>query len=132
MAAVGAVIGIHLVEPFVSLTSSSVTNYSDLITAFPQLYTDLTTTPSRLLLDLTAPAFKFVSKERFDHVKYPENMLEGTKQFLEQYQDKVVSVLDILLPRLAKGWEIQRGDQFQFGPSADPNATNQIGESSNQ
>ena len=126
MAAVGAVIGIHLVEPFVSLTSSSETNYNKLVEAFPQLYTDLTTTPSRLLLDLSNPAFKFISKKRFDSIKYPEVLLTGTKQVLEQYPDKVVSVLDILLPRLASGWELQRGDQFQFGKSPDPNANNQI------
>ena len=126
MAAVGAVIGIHLIEPFVSLTSSSTTTYSKLITSFPQLYTDLTTTPSRLLLDLSTPAFKFISKERFESVKYPDTLLRGTKQVLEQYNDKVVSVLDILLPRLASGWELQRGNMFQFGKSPDPNANNQI------
>ena len=45
---------------------------------------------------------------------------------MEEHSDKVVSVLDILLPRLASGWELQRGDQFQFGSSPDPNANNQI------
>ena len=126
LAAAGAVIGIHLVEPFVSLTSSSTTTYSKLVEAFPQLYTDLSTTPSRLLLDLSKPAFKFISTERFNQVRYKEELLRGLKQVIEQYHDRVVSVLDIILPRLASGWELQRGDQFQFGKSPDTDAPNQI------
>ena len=90
-AAVSVVIGIHLVEPFGSLTSSSKTTYDKLKTSFPQLYKDMTTTPSRLILDFSTQAFKFISKERFDDVKYPDSLLAGTKQVLDQYSDKVMA-----------------------------------------
>ena len=30
------------------------------------------------------------------------------------------------MPRLAAGWERQRGNQFQFGPNVDPEAPNHI------
>ena len=77
---------------------------------------------------MSSPAFKFTSfvRRAFLSVKYPDSLLVGTRQVVEEHSDKVVSVLDILLPRLASGWELQRGDQFQFGSSSDPNANNQI------
>ena len=64
--AVGALIGIHLVEPFLSLTTSSKVDYGKLTTSMKQLYLDLTTTKPEMLLDVSKPAFGFVSKERFD------------------------------------------------------------------
>ena len=60
--AVGALIGIHLVEPFLSLTTSSKTKYSVLIPAFKQLYKDLSETSPELFLNLQKPALAFVSK----------------------------------------------------------------------
>ena len=35
-------------------------------------------------------------------------------------------MLKVLMPRLAAGWERQRGDQFQFGANVDPEAPNRI------
>ena len=64
--AVGALIGIHLLEPYLSLTTSANVTYSKLIPAMKQLYTDLTTTDVEELLDLSKPAFRFISMERFN------------------------------------------------------------------
>ena len=60
----GVIIGTHLVEPFINLTSGNV-GWEKLMQAFPQLYEDLCGISPVKLLDLDNPAFKFVSKERF-------------------------------------------------------------------
>ena len=41
MAAIGVIVGMHLVEPFISLTTSTKTTRSKLEVAFKKLYTDL-------------------------------------------------------------------------------------------
>ena len=102
LAAVGVIIGIHLIEPFQSLTSSSKTNYSKLMTSFPQLYFDLTTTSVENLLDFTKPAFNFISNERFKSTKYKDNLLSPTLHIIENYHSDVCNTLNILLPQLAK------------------------------
>ena len=57
LAAATVVIGVHLVEPYLNLTTSSSTTWQKLVEAFPSLYTDLSTTKAEKLLDLSSPAF---------------------------------------------------------------------------
>ena len=59
---VGALIGLHLVEPFLSLTTSSQTTYAKLIPAFKTLYDDLLKTEPSKLMNIDIPAFQFVSQ----------------------------------------------------------------------
>ena len=101
LAAVGVIIGMHLVEPYLSLTSSSTTSWKQLMTAFPTLYNDLTSVKPALLLDLTKPAFSFVSEERFSHCLYSADLLQPTVHIIENFRSEVISVLNILLPNLA-------------------------------
>ena len=115
LAAVIVIVGVHLVEPYLSLTTSSTTTWDDLVKAFPSLYTDLTTTKPELLLDLTSPAFSFISKNRFKHTVYPSSLLEPTIQIIEQYRGKICKTLELLLPMLAEGWKQQQGEMFEFG-----------------
>ena len=77
-------------------------------------------------LDKTKPAFKFLSQERFDHVKYSDELLKGLKCCIEKYREQLVNVLTILLPRLVQRIETQRGGQYQFGESVDESAPNQL------
>ena len=65
LAAVIVVVGVHLVEPYLSLTTSSSTSCDKLENAFPTLYKNLTTTPPSKLLDLSSSTFSFISEERF-------------------------------------------------------------------
>ena len=123
LAAVGVIIGTHLVEPYLSLTSSSTTTWEKLITAFPTLYQDFSSVEPALLLDLTQPAFKFVSQERFSSCLYSEELLLPTKLIIESFRTEILSVLRILLPKLAKGWERQRGQMFGFGKTITSEAT---------
>ena len=126
MEAIGVIVGMHLVEPFISLTTSTKTTRSKLEVAFKQLYTDLAETPSTKLLDLASPAFKFISKERFDSVKYADNIVEETKQVIAAHRASVLKGIDIILPRLKDGWVTQRGDIYQFGPSPSQEEPNRI------
>ena len=62
---VGALIGLHLLEPFVKLTSSSATTYSHLQTAFPILHSELTKVDPEKFFQVTEPALSFTSSEIF-------------------------------------------------------------------
>lgn len=126
LAAVVVSLGSHLILPFISLTSSAKTTQQKLLTAFPQLYTDLITTNPEKLLDLDKPAFEFISEERFKHSNYPEELLAPVRLVIEENKEQVVKVLGLLLPRLAKVWERQRGDQYGFGSSPDPEAKEKV------
>lgn len=120
--AVGALIGIHLVEPFLSLTTSSTVDYNKLTVSMKQLYLDLTTTKPELLLDLSKPAFAFVSKDRFEHCKYNKDLLTAIKKAVDENSDRIVKVLSLTLPKLASGFHRQRADVFGFG-SYDPDSS---------
>ena len=123
LAAVGVILGTHLVEPYLSLTSSTTTTWDKLRSAFPILYQDLTTVKPALLLDLTKPAFKFVSEERFTRCLYSSDLLQPTVLIIEQFRTEIISVLNILLPKLAKGWTRQRGQIFGFGDTSPSDST---------
>ena len=89
LSAVIVIIGVQLVEPYLSLTTSSTTTWEKLVLAFPTLYTDLTTADPELLLDLTVPAFSFISKERFKHCLYPSDILQPTVEIIEAYRSDI-------------------------------------------
>lgn len=87
-----------------SMTSSSTTTWDMLIFAFPTLYKDLTNVQTDLLLDLTKPALSFVSEQRFKDCLYPSDLLKPTVCVIEQFRPEITAVLNVLLPRLTKGW----------------------------
>lgn len=115
LAAVIVIIGVHLVEPYLSLTTSSSTTWETLVEAFPTLYMDLMTTKPEVLIDFASPAFSFISKARFNHCLYSPSLLEPTIQIIEQYRQEICKTLELLLPKLAAGWKHQRGEMFGFG-----------------
>ena len=53
-----AILGVHLIEPYLSLTYLDPVDYEHLIQAMQQLYKDLTQTDP--LLDLSKPAFRII------------------------------------------------------------------------
>ena len=123
LAAVGVIIGTHLVEPYISLTSSSNTSWDKLCSSFPSLYQNLSTINPALLLDLSQPAFDFVTPERFNSCLYSSELLQPTINIIEQYRSEIISVLELLLPKLAEGWARQRGEFFGFGNTSPSKAT---------
>lgn len=66
----GALIGLHLIEPYLFLTTSSETTYSKIIPIFSTLYKELLETDPVTLLNADEPAFKFVSSDGFKHTRY--------------------------------------------------------------
>ena len=106
LSTVGIILGVHLIEPYLSLTSSSHTTWENLVVAFPQLFADLSTVQPELLLDLSRPAFSFISTERFEACTYPANLMEPTILMIEENRSDVVAALKILLPKLASDWPL--------------------------
>ena len=115
--AAAALIGIHLIEPYLSLTTSTGTNYAKLIPAMQQLYIDLTTVPGDKLLCTESPAFGFVSRRRFeDSLKKWDNcILYAIKEFVSNNHDRVAKVISLILPKLGEGFHLQRANVFGFG-----------------
>lgn len=112
-----AILGIHLVEPYLSVTYFDTPNYENLIITMRQLYEDLKTTPTEDLLDISRPAFKFVDSERFRRcMTWDKQVLKSVEAAIDQHRAKVISVLSLILPELAQGFFVQRGDVFGFGP----------------
>lgn len=70
--AVGALFGVHLIEPFLAITTSTTIDYSTLTYHMKELYLDLTTADPQALLDTSKPAFGFVTMELFQKCKYKE------------------------------------------------------------
>ena len=113
----GALIGLHLVEPYLSLTISTETTYSKLIPAFQQLYQELRDTDACKLLSVSEPAFTFVSADRFRQTKYDDDVCEAISRVVIAFQPEVLKLLRIILPKLAEGFQRQKGDIFSFGES---------------
>ena len=65
LSCVGVILGVHLIEPYLHLTSSSETTWEHLVKAFPELYTALSSVKPELMLDMTRPALSFVSLARY-------------------------------------------------------------------
>ena len=65
--------------------------------------------------DFSIPAFSFVSKERFEQCKYDSRLLEPTLDMIKAFKPEILNLLELLLPKLAAGWELQRGHMFDFG-----------------
>ena len=126
LAGVVVALASHLILPFISLTSSSTTSQAKLMEALPILYTDLTTVKVEKLLDLDKPAFNFVSTERFNQSNFPEILLSPARLVLAENSELACQVLKLLLPRLAKGWERQRGNEYSFGVNPDQEARDKV------
>uniref|UniRef100_A0A0L8GZT1 Uncharacterized protein n=1 Tax=Octopus bimaculoides TaxID=37653 RepID=A0A0L8GZT1_OCTBM len=86
----GALIGLHLVEPFLSFTTSTSTKHAPV---FKQLYKDLSTTDSNRLLNVHSPALSFVSST---------------------LKPEILKVLSRLLPKLEDGFQNRKRVLFGF------------------
>ena len=89
MLCIGALLGVHLVEPFLTLTTSTATTYSKLIPAFQQLYLDLLETEPCKLLNLNKGAFTFVTDSQFTHSRYAIEICRSIEAICEDYEPQV-------------------------------------------
>ncbi len=112
---VGALLGIHLIEPFVKLTSSKHTTYDDLRIAFPRLYENLLENDVTEFFQFERPALDFISPSTFEKVKYADELVHSIEDALSYYRPQVEKVLRSINKKIASGWQKQRGDIFEFG-----------------
>lgn len=110
-----AIIGLHLIEPYLSLTYHETVKYDKLIPAMQQLYIDLTSTSPENLLDLSKPAFSFVSERRYKSCLWKPEVIKSLERGIAEHCNELVQIFKIILPKLAEGWFRQRGDVFGFG-----------------
>jgi hypothetical protein len=110
----GALIGLHLVEPYLSLTTSADTTYTKIIPAFQQLYEELMAVDAATFLNVDQPALKFVSTERFQHTRNDEDICKAIVKVATAFQPQVTKLLKMILPKLAAGFQKQKGDIFGF------------------
>lgn len=86
---VSALIGIHLIEPYVKFTSSAKTTYADLQKAFPLLHQNLQSVDVNEFFQTENPALSFVPAEIFHAVKYPDAILKSIEDACKVYHSRV-------------------------------------------
>ena len=114
---VATFIGIQLIEPYLALTYYKPVTYEDLIPMSRELYDDLLTTDPSELLNIDQLAFSFAKNrlEMKDVIHWDAVLLTSLKEAISCYSAKASTLLKMLLPELANGWFIQRGNIFGFG-----------------
>ena len=114
---VAAVLGIQLIEPYLDMTYYHPLSYEELIEMSKELYEDLQTTPTSEILNLDKLAFRFANKRREmdEVVNWEAALISSVKEAVDHYQEKVTTLLSLLLPKLADGFFVQRGNIFGFG-----------------
>ena len=120
-----ALIGIHIGQPFLSLLLDTETNYDALSNAFPKLHQNLPDTKISKYLQFESVVCDFVSLDRFKKSLPKPCLLESLTGCISQFKKEVQHFLSICIPRLAEGFELQRGVIFGFRKFAD-NETNKV------
>ena len=114
--AVGALIGIHLIEPYLSVTYYDQMKYSELIPAMQFLYKQLIACDPHNMLNIFSPNLKFISQERFSNCcRCPEEVLQKLTFFINANQTRIVEILRLILSQIAQGFFQQRDNIFRFG-----------------
>ena len=117
-----ALIEIHVTIPFQSLLAANETNHSTLLSAFPILYAELNAVNPEDLCTTTNQVFHFkdIFKNVLKHTK--DVILHSIATNVSEYKSEVVSLLKLMLPKLADGIST-RGKIFGFGPEAESQST---------
>ena len=112
---VEVLIGLHPIEPFLSLTTSTSTTwaYTKLIPAFHQLYDNLIKTDPtcpKNLLDINTLMHNstIVSMDSFQHTKYDDDICNAIS-----FPDETTKMIQVILPEFAS--KRQKGDIFHLG-----------------
>ena len=122
----GALVGLHLVNPFIYLTMSSKTTYKELIPSFKQLYMDLTETDAEKLIQTSTPAFKFISEDVFHAAKYRPELIASLDIYATEFKEPLIMLFNKFLPRLAEGFRTQKGHIFGFGGEEEPEGSYRV------
>ena len=98
-----AILGIHLVEPFLALTYKSNTSYRELIPSMQRLYDNFINTEAEKLLDISKPAFDFVNESPFAARLWPKRLLDEVTVAKNANKRELVKIFKIILPKRAEG-----------------------------
>ena len=120
----GALLGLHLTEPYLFLILEMNVSHNDLLKLLPKLYEDLSTYP-KSLAQLTEPGLPSLSEAWLDPLSkdsspYGVDISNGVqqaiaqcdKQLLDKYLKDLCFQMSVVLKR-------QRGDAYNFGDNPD-------------
>ena len=92
--AVGALVGIPLIQPYLSVTYFDQMRYSELIAAMQTLYNELKTCNPAKFCKLSQPALKFVSQERFESaISWPQEIIDDVQSYVVAHEPRIFQVL---------------------------------------
>ena len=102
---VSALIGIHLIEPFLTLTHYKAVTYEEPIPISKELYNDFQTTDASDLLSVDQFGFSFASSrlKMEEVIKWDPVILNSLKEATMHYENKILDALKMLLPELENG-----------------------------
>ena len=109
MATAVALIGHHLILPYLNLTHFDAVNYENLIPAAKQLDVDLEEANPDDILDLSKPAFKFVDDNRFKERNWPNEIIESLRSSVAEYHEEFSKLVMLMVADIKEGWRYQRG-----------------------
>ena len=113
--ALGALVGVHLINPFLHVTMAQNASYENLIPLFQQLYEDLKGTDPQLLLSTTKPGFSCFTQDVFDASLYKPEVMSSLDAYTGENKSYLLLLWKGLLPKLADGFDLQKGHIFGFG-----------------
>ena len=90
-----------------------------LITVFPKVYESLNKTDIEPLLQTETLVTNFIEAEELKETLPNEELRKSVENCIQLYKKEVTHLLQLFLPRLAKGFSDQRGALFGFGPHQD-------------
>ena len=102
---VSAIIGIHLVKPFLALTMyKKKVIYEDLIPMSKELYEDLQTTAPEKSLAFNSLVFNFAEKrlDLDDVINWEDPIMESLKEPVFEYKKKVLVLLESVASRASQ------------------------------
>ena len=103
--AVGALIGIHLIEPYFSVTYYDQMKYFELIPAMQVLYEQLIVCDPHNVLIISSTSLEFISQERFSNCcRWPEEVLQKLTLFINAKQIRIVEIFRLILPQISQGF----------------------------
>ena len=105
---IGALFGVHLVEPFL-YRQHLLQQHSKLVPTFQQLYLDLQETEPCKLLNLNKAALTFITDSQFTHSRYSIEICRSIEAICEFYKPQVLKILNVILPDLAEAFQKQKG-----------------------
>ena len=113
-----ALLGIHFTKPYLMVLMNKNTNYDMLLSLFPVFHNDLRKAVDRSFLQTEHKVVNFVNEEQFKSSLPSLCLRKHVESVAVEFEDEVLKLLQIMIPRLADGFQKQRGSIFGFGETS--------------